>query len=126
LRRIFFKEDYYDHPFAFEGIQSAELGWLSASLEAGDALYIPPLWWHGVTATSGRLGVTVPTVWRSPAPVTVESIRKMAKGEVDLLGDITSAQLQTLLEFAKGAGVEAEMRAAWQRAQMEKLATLAN
>lgn len=126
LRRIFFKEDYYDHPFAFEGLQTADLQWFSASLEAGDALYIPPLWWHGVTATSGRLGVTVPTVWRSPIPVAVESIRKMANGEVDLLGELTPGQLQALVDFARNAGVEAEMRSAWQRAKMEKLATLAN
>jgi hypothetical protein len=126
LRRLFYKEDYYDHPSAFEGLQGADLQWFSASLEAGDALYIPPLWWHGVIATSGRLGATVPTVWRSPAPVVVDSIRRMAAGEVDMLGDIKPAQLENLMSFARGAGVEAEMRAAWQRGLMDKLVSLAS
>ena len=35
-------------------------------LDEGDAIYIPPLWWHGVIATSDRVGVTTPAGWRSP------------------------------------------------------------
>jgi hypothetical protein len=126
IRRIFFKEEYYDHAFAFEGLQGAGLEWFSASLDAGDCLYIPPLWWHGVIATSDRLGVTIPVVWKSPSPVVVDSIRRMAAGEVDLIGSIRPVQLQNLLEFARKEGVEPEMRSAWQRGMMERLVSVAN
>ena len=35
---------------------------LAAELEPGDAIYIPALWWHGVTAT-GPLNVLVNYWW---------------------------------------------------------------
>ena len=121
IRRIFLKEDYYEDPFAFEGIVSADLQWFSASLETGDALYIPPLWWHGVIATSNEVGVTIPVVWRSPNHVMVDSIRKMAAGEADLIGPINPIQRQNLFDFARNTGVVRELTAAWQRGETERL-----
>lgn len=115
LRHIFFKEDYYDHPFAFNGIVSEDLAWFEASLEPGDALYIPPHWWHGVIATSDEVGVTVPITWKSPLPVIVDTIRKMAAGEIDIIGTIPADYLLGLLAFAREAGVEQEMKIAWER-----------
>jgi quercetin dioxygenase-like cupin family protein len=119
LRRIFFKEDYYDNPFAFNGIVSEDLPWFLASLDAGDALYIPPHWWHGVIATSDDVGVTVPVTWKSPLPVIVDTVRKMAAGEIDIIGTIPADYLLSLLAFAREAGVEQEMKTAWDRCVRE-------
>ncbi|WP_105167224.1 cupin-like domain-containing protein [Pseudoalteromonas sp. T1lg23B] len=35
-------------------------------VEAGDTLYIPPNWWHGVQPTDHEVGMTIPYCWRSP------------------------------------------------------------
>jgi quercetin dioxygenase-like cupin family protein len=119
LRRIFFKEDYYDNPFAFNAIASEGLPWQVASLDAGDSLYIPPHCWHGVIATSDELGVTVPVTWKSPLPVIADTIRKMAKGEIDIIGTIPPDYLLSLLAFAREVGAETEMQAAWDRCVRE-------
>ncbi len=110
------QEDYYDNPFAFNAIASEQLLWLLASLEPGDALYIPPHWWHGVIATSDEVGVTVPVTWKSPLAVIADTIRKMAAGEIDIIGTIPADYRLTLLAYAREAGVEQEMQAAWDRA----------
>ncbi|NQZ12820.1 MAG: cupin-like domain-containing protein [Algicola sp.] len=39
---------------------------LVADVEAGDALYIPPNWWHGVQPLDSEVGMTIPYCWRSP------------------------------------------------------------
>jgi quercetin dioxygenase-like cupin family protein len=119
LRHIFFKEDYYDHPYAFEGLASGDLEWLVADLQTGDALYIPPLWWHGVIPVDDEVGVTVPITWRSPQPVIADSIRKMAAGEIDLLGTLPAEDVQRLFDFAKSIGVEQELRLAFARGMQE-------
>lgn len=35
-------------------------------IHAGDAMYIPPLWWHGIDPTDGAWGLTLAHVFRSP------------------------------------------------------------
>lgn len=38
---------------------------ISARLNAGDAIYIPPLWWHTVVPVDQQLGVTLASTWGS-------------------------------------------------------------
>jgi len=116
LFRIFLEEeDYYDDPAAFDGLANENLQWFSAELDEGDALYIPPLWWHGVIATSDGIGVTTPVCWRSPPHVIAESLKKMAAGNFHLNGLFNTAQFRQLLETARKLGVERELEIAWQR-----------
>jgi quercetin dioxygenase-like cupin family protein len=35
-------------------------------IEAGDAVYIPPFWWHGIDAASPEPGITLAQCFRSP------------------------------------------------------------
>ncbi|MDN2715184.1 MULTISPECIES: cupin-like domain-containing protein [unclassified Janthinobacterium] len=35
-------------------------------LEAGDAVYIPPFWWHGIDAATSEPGITLAQCFRSP------------------------------------------------------------
>ncbi len=72
IRHVFFKEDYYDQPFAFNALPAEGLPWFQANLETGDALYIPPLWWHGIVATREEAGVTAPVSWKSPSHVIAD------------------------------------------------------
>jgi hypothetical protein len=37
-----------------------------ARVDAGDALYIPPFWWHGVQACDGQFGVTLAQTFATP------------------------------------------------------------
>jgi hypothetical protein len=56
-------------------------------LEAGDAVYIPPFWWHGIDPADTGLGATLAHCFRSPArrfgaweePATQELIRVVAR-----------------------------------------------
>ena len=102
---------------AFDALADSDLHWFSAAVAPGDALYIPPLWWHGVTATSNSFGATAAVPFRSPPAVVANIIRKMAIGDVDLMGSTTSSQLQSLIETARAMGVEAELMTAIKRAQ---------
>jgi hypothetical protein len=38
---------------------------LCARLNAGDAIYLPPLWWHTVVPVDQRLGITLASTWGS-------------------------------------------------------------
>jgi hypothetical protein len=124
LRDIFFREDYYDDPSVFDALVAPGLDWRVANLEEGDALYIPPLWWHGVVATSDGVGVTTPVGWRSPLPVIADSLRKMAAGRFDLAGHFEASQMRQLQETARQLGLERELQIALERGLAERLITL--
>jgi hypothetical protein len=124
IGRIFSQEDYYEDPSAFDELAGEKLPWFSADLDAGDALYIPPWWWHGVIVTSDGLGVTTPVSWRSPPQVIAESLRKMAAGNLDLNGIFNSDQFRHLLEAARKLGLERELEIAWKRGVAEQQVSL--
>jgi hypothetical protein len=113
LKNLFGAEEYYDGMEAFQGFDAAGLQCLAATLEAGDALYIPPLWWHGVVTKSSGFGVTAAIPWRSPSHVIAGDIRKMARGEAELMGSATRAQIGALLATARKLGAEKDLAAAW-------------
>jgi len=113
LRNIFYREDYYEDPTVFNAVSDADLQWFVADLEDGDALYIPPLWWHGVAVTSDRPGVTAPIVWRSPPQIIADSLRKMAAGAFEMTGDFVQQELGNLMAMARKLGLEREFETAW-------------
>lgn len=115
VARIFFEEDYYEDSAAFDPVAGDALPWFSADLEEGDALYIPPLWWHGVISTSDGVGVTTPVSWRSPPSVIAEGLKKMAQGSLDLYGKFDTNQFRQLLDAARKLGLERELQIAWTR-----------
>ncbi len=116
LSRIFLEEeDYYDDPSAFDELAGESLPWMIAELDEGDALYIPPLWWHGVVVTSDCVGITTPVVWRSPPNVIADSLMKMAAGHFALNGLFTVDQFRQLLGAARKLGRERELEIAWTR-----------
>jgi len=116
IRNIFFREEYYDDPALFAPFADAGLDWQAASLEEGDALYIPPLWWHGVVTTSRGFGLTAAVPWRSPPPVVAHGIRKMAAGHADIIGKAAAVNVPALIETARQLGLEKELAIAWQMA----------
>jgi hypothetical protein len=126
LCRIFFKEDYYEDPSAFDELVDANLQWFYASLDEGDALYMPPLWWHGVIVTSDGVGVTTQVSWRSPPHVIAESLRKMAAGNLDLSGVFEPGQFRQLLDAARNLGLERELEIAWKRGVTEQQISVAD
>ena len=113
---IFFREDYYDDPLVFDALEGAALEWFSADLEEGDALYIPPLWWHGVSTTSPSFGMTVAVTWRSPLPVIAAALRRMAASDIKLLGYAEPMDISALRETARQLGLEKELSVALQQA----------
>ena len=124
VTRIFDAEAYYDDPAAWDELADARLPWAVADLDAGDSLYIPPLWWHGVIVTSDGIGVTTPVSWRSPPHVIADSLRKMASGQLDLTGIYSADQFRMMLDAARQQGMERELEIAWQRAVTEQLASI--
>jgi ribosomal protein L16 Arg81 hydroxylase len=112
---LFCKEEYYDDPSAFAGFDGAGLEWLSAELDEGDALYIPPLWWHGVIPTTQTFGATTAVTWRSPSHVIANTIRQMASGEIDLIGMPNMITVKALFGVAQKMGLEKELAIAWGR-----------
>jgi hypothetical protein len=115
LRNIFFAEDYYDDPAAFAGFDSDKPHWLSATLEEGDALYIPPLWWHGVVPLTTSFGATAAVTWRSPLHVVANGITRMARGEIEMLGHSSARHFPALIEVARKMGLERELAIACRR-----------
>jgi quercetin dioxygenase-like cupin family protein len=115
VRNIFLKEDYYHDPSAFDGLGGAELPWQSATLEPGDSLYIPPLWWHGVIPLTETFGATATVTWRSPLHVDANAIRKLASGEVHMIGGADPSWLPALRDVARKTGLERELEIGWSR-----------
>ena len=115
MRKHFLEEKYYDDPTALQNFDDSGLDWVVADLDAGDALYIPPLWWHGVIPTHETFGATTAVTWRSPSHVTANTIRQMAAGEIDMLGNTNSFELQVLVDLARKLGLERELAVAWDR-----------
>ncbi|HWY62284.1 MAG TPA: cupin-like domain-containing protein [Rhizomicrobium sp.] len=115
LRRIFFAEDYYDNAAAFGALNDDSVRWFSATVEEGDALYIPPLWWHGVIPLSQGFGATAAVTWRSPPAVIANGIKKMALGEIDMIGKAVIEDFQGLLLTAQKLGLDREFAIAWAR-----------
>jgi hypothetical protein len=64
VRPILYGESYYDDKVSIDCVQP--LQWLNATLNQGDALYIPPSWYHGVAPASPLFGITAAMCWRSP------------------------------------------------------------
>jgi hypothetical protein len=115
LRNIFFAEDYYDDPAAFAQFDSDQPCWLSATLEEGDALYIPPLWWHGVSPLTTSFGATAAVTWRSPQHVIANGINRMARGEIEMLGGPLARDFQGLADAARKMGLARELAIACER-----------
>jgi hypothetical protein len=112
---MFCKEDYYDDACAFDGLDNAGQEWFAAELDAGDALYIPPLWWHGVIPTTQSFGATTAVTWRSPPHVIADTVRQMALGKIDLIGMPDMTAVKALFGVAQKMGLEKEWEIAWQR-----------
>jgi Cupin-like domain len=82
VRPILFGESYYDGAVSFDCVHP--LRWLNATLNPGDALYIPPSWYHGVAPVDRSFGITAAMCWRSPLALaahpnlpTSDRVRKM-------------------------------------------------
>jgi hypothetical protein len=115
LRDRFFREDYYEDPSVFASSAIDSVNWFAATVEEGDALYIPPLWWHGVVPATAEFGITAAVPWSSPGNVVADSIRKMAAGEADIIGKDTAVHRKELFQMARMMGLEKELAFAWER-----------
>jgi hypothetical protein len=115
LRRIFFTEDYYNDPSAFAALAGTDLPFVSATLEEGDSLYIPPLWWHGIITLTEGFGATASVTWRSPLHVDASAIRRLAQGQVHIIGGADPAYYPHLAEVARKTGLTRELEEAWSR-----------
>ncbi len=49
--------------------ESLNLNPMMIDVEEGDALYIPPYWYHGIIPVNNDIGFTLPFCWRSPIHV---------------------------------------------------------
>lgn len=115
IRNLFVRETYYTDPAAFDGFDNSGHAWFEADVDEGDALYIPPLWWHGVVAVGRDFGVTAPVTWRSPLPVIANTIRTLAGRDMGLDGTLPPCGAQALRDAARTLGLEEELlRAAGQ------------
>lgn len=115
IRNLFLYEDYYDDPSAFDGFDNTGLRWFEASLDPGDALYIPPLWWHGIVTTTASFGATASMTWQSPPYIIADSLRRMAAGEADVIGKPGFQRVDALRDTARRLGLEEELAIAWRR-----------
>lgn len=109
IYNMFVREAYYTDPSAFDQFDNTGHAWFEATLEEGDALYIPPLWWHGVVALGRDFGVTTPVTWRSPLPVIVDNIRKLAAAGMGLEGMMPPCSAQALQDIARKMGLSEEL-----------------
>jgi hypothetical protein len=112
VRNIFLYEHYYDDPSAFDGFDNTGLQWFEASLDPGDALYIPPLWWHGVVTTTTSFGLTTALTWRSPPHIIADSLKRMASGDADIVGKLDYLLPNDLRDVARKMGLEEEFASA--------------
>lgn len=78
-----FTTDAYLLKDAFKDKDKENIKPLYAQVEPGDALYIPPFWWHGVEPLDSEYGITVANCWRSPFHVmgdlSYPTVRKIWK-----------------------------------------------
>ena len=78
-----FTTDAYLLKDAFKDRDKEKIQPLIAQVEPGDALYIPPFWWHGVETLDKEYGITVANCWRSPFHVmgdlSYPTVRKIWK-----------------------------------------------
>lgn len=118
IRNIFVSEAYYTDPSAFDGFDNSGHTWLEATVDEGDALYIPPLWWHGVVTVGPAFGVTAPVTWRSPLPVVADTIRKLAAWGAGLEGVMPPCGARALLGVARSLGLADELERAAQRGKL--------
>jgi hypothetical protein len=80
---IFTTDAYLKDDACFNEEDSHKLTPTFANVEPGDALYIPPFWWHGVEPINEEFGITVANCWRSPLHVmgdlSYPTVRKIWK-----------------------------------------------
>jgi hypothetical protein len=69
MKKFFGSEDYYRKKCSIDVGGSAAHKWYYACVEEGDALYIPPSWWHGVEPVSKGFGITAAVCWRCHLPL---------------------------------------------------------
>ncbi|BCL69547.1 hypothetical protein TUMSATVNIG1_14980 [Vibrio nigripulchritudo] len=79
-----FKADaYLENGDCFDKSKSNAIKPFTALVEPGDAMYIPPFWWHGIEPTDNEFGITVAQCWRSPLHVmgdlSYPTVRKIWK-----------------------------------------------
>jgi hypothetical protein len=65
IKKIFLSDSYMSDKTALSQLQH-KINPLIITVEQGDALYIPPFWWHGVDTLNGDYGITLVYCWRSP------------------------------------------------------------
>lgn len=109
IRNLFVREAYYTDPSAFDGFDNAGHSWLAAEVNEGDALYIPPQWWHGVVAVEPDFGVTAPVCWRSPLQVLANTIRMLVAVDGGLEGTVPPDGGQALMVAAQKLGLKEEL-----------------
>ncbi len=109
IRNLFVREAYYTDPSAFDGFDNTGHVWIAADVNEGDALYIPPQWWHGVVTVDPGFGVTAPVTWRSPLPVIADTIRMLAAGGVGLEGTMPPDGAQALMVVCQKLGLKDEL-----------------
>lgn len=82
---IFRTEAYLEGPSSFDNVDTSKLKPLVVEVKQGDALYIPPFWWHAVVPVDKLFGITVARCWRSPlhvmGDITFPAVRHMWKSE---------------------------------------------
>ena len=80
-------------------------------LEAGDAVYLPPFWWHGVDTADSRFGITLAHCFRTPLrrygdwkePATRKMVRDMfTERKRKLPSVLSSIALSSLSRFFAG------------------------
>ena len=97
--------DFERHPRFRAALEAAEL----AILEPGDALYIPPLWWHYV-ASPGPMGAQVNFWWSEedasrlgPTDTLLHAMLTLrglpAEERLGVLGDLSDAERQALRAY---------------------------
>lgn len=119
IRNIFVGGAYYTDPKAFDQFDNSGHAWFEATLEEGDALYIPPLWWHGVVALTSEFGITAPVTWRSPLPVIADTIRKLAAWGGGIEGTMPPSGAEALRDVARKLGLEEELLRAARQGKLQ-------
>ncbi len=79
----FTTDAYLKNGDCFDPTKTSKLKPILAVVEPGDALYIPPFWWHGIETVGSDFGITIANCWRSPLHVmgdlSFPTVRKIWK-----------------------------------------------